>query len=90
MMIAAESTYPQPNAEQSVALEADAATLARRYVRITGHSANGFITFEFSVGWPDMSVELALPEDLFNDFCVKNNVIVLDEPVENKLGEHDE
>ena len=56
MMIAAESTYPQPNAEQSVALEADAATLARRYVRITGHSANGFITFEFSVGWPDMSV----------------------------------
>lgn len=90
MMIAAESTYPQPNAEQSVALEADAATLARRYVRITGHSANGFVTFEFSVGWPDMSVELALPEDLFNDFCVKNNVIFLDEPVENKLGEYDE
>ena len=90
MMIAAESTYPQPNAEQSVALEADAATLARRYVRITGHSANGFVTFEFSVGWPDMSVELALPEDHVNDFCVKNNVIFLDEPVENKLGEHDE
>ena len=89
-MIAAESTDPQVNAEQSVALEADAATLARRSVRITGRSANGFVTFEYSVGWPDMSVELALPEDLFNDFCVKNNVQFLDEPVENKLGEHDE
>jgi phenol hydroxylase P0 protein len=89
-MIATESTDPKANAEQSVALEADAATLARRYVYITGRSTNGFVTFEYSVGWPDMSVELALPEDLFNDFCVKNNVIFLDERVENKLGEHDE
>lgn len=86
----ATTTDSQTNAEQAVALEADAATLARRYVRITGRSANGFVTFEFSVGWPDMSVELALPEELFNDFCVKNNVQFLDEPVENKLGEHDE
>ena len=31
-MIAAESTYPQPNAEQSVALEADAAALRGRRV----------------------------------------------------------
>ena len=89
-MIAAESTDPQANAEQSVALDADADTLSRRYVRITGRSANGFVTFEFSVGWPDMSVEIALPEDLFNDFCIKNNVQFLDDPVENKLGEHDE
>jgi phenol hydroxylase P0 protein len=80
----------QANPEQSVALEADAATLARRYVRITGRSSNGFVTFEFSVGWPDMSVELALPEDLFNDFCIKNNVQFLDDPVDTKLGEHDE
>ncbi len=89
-MMPATTTDPQTNAEQSVALEADATTLARRYVRITGHSANGFVTFEFSVGWPDMSVELALPEDLFNDFCTKNNVQFLDEAVENKLGVHDE
>jgi phenol hydroxylase P0 protein len=89
-MMPATTTDSQTNAEQAVALEADAATLARRYVRITGRSANGFVTFEFSVGWPDMSVELALPEELFNDFCVKNNVQFLDEPVENKLGEHDE
>ena len=89
-MMSAPTTDPQAQAELPVALEADAATLARRYVRITGRSANGFVTFEFSVGWPDMSVELALPEELFNDFCVKNNVQFLDEPVENKLGEHDE
>ena len=88
--MSASTTDPQAHTELPVALEADAATLARRYVRITGRSANGFVTFEFSVGWPDMSVELALPEELFNDFCVKNNVQFLDEPVENKLGEHDE
>jgi len=89
-MMTAPTTDPQEHSEQSVALEADAATLARRYVRVTGRGPNGFVAFEFSVGWPDMSVELALPEDLFNDFCIKNNVQFLDEPVENKLGEHDE
>ncbi len=89
-MTTAAFTDPQASPEQSVALDADAATLARRYVRITGRSANGFVTFEFSVGWPDMSVELALPEDLFNDFCNKNNVQFLDDPVDTKLGEHDE
>jgi phenol hydroxylase P0 protein len=57
------SSNQLPLPEQSVALDADADTMARRYVRITGRSANGFVTFEFSVGWPDMSVELALPED---------------------------
>ncbi len=89
-MMTAAFTDQQASPEQSVALDADAATLARRYVRITGRSANGFVTFEFSVGWPDMSVELALPEDLFNDFCIKNNVQFLDDPVDTKLGEHDE
>ena len=89
-MMTAAFTDPQASTEQSVALDADAATLARRYVRITGRSANGFVTFEFSVGWPDMSVELALPEDLFNAFCIKNNVQFLDDPVDTKLGEHDE
>jgi phenol hydroxylase P0 protein len=87
MSAPSEPTLPE---KDSVALEADAATMARRYVRITSRSATGFVNFEYSVGWPDMSVELALPEELFNDFCIKNNVQFLDEPVENKLGEHDE
>ncbi len=70
------------------ALVTDEATLARRYVRITGQQPNGIIAFEFSVGWPDMSVELALPEPLFNEFCSKNKVEFLTEAVGEKLGDH--
>ena len=73
------------------AIKTDAATLARRYVRITSRAANGIVNFEFSVGWPDMSVELALPEPQFNEFCSTNNVEFLTEAVGEKLGDqHDE
>ena len=82
-------TAPPDNSDQdeSVALPTDAATMARRYVRVTDRRSNGFVAFEFSVGWPDMSVELALPEEQFNEFCKKNNVVFLTEPVEAKLGD---
>ena len=72
-------------------LNTDAATLARRYVRITSRQPNGMVAFEFSVGWPDMSVELALPEPLFKEFCSKHNVEFLTDAVGDKLGDqHDE
>ena len=70
------------------ALVTDEATLARRYVRITDRQPNGIVAFEFSVGWPDMSVELALPEEMFNEFCSKNKVEFLAEAVGEKLGDH--
>ncbi len=70
------------------ALVTDEATLARRYVRVTGREPNGIVAFEFSVGWPDMSVELALPEESFNAFCLNNNVEFLTEAVGTKLGDH--
>lgn len=70
----------------------DAATLARRFVRVTQRQANGLVAFEFSVGWPDMSVELVLPEEQFNEFCSKNKVEFLTHAVGEKLGDqsHDE
>lgn len=70
------------------ALVTDEATLARRYVRVTDRQPNGIVAFEFSVGWPDMSVELALPETQFNEFCLKNKVEFLTEAVGTKLGDH--
>ena len=71
-------------------LNTDAATLARRYVRVLSQSPNGVVAFEFSVGWPDMSVELALPEAQFQEFCSKNHVEFLTEAVGDKLGDqHD-
>ena len=72
-------------------LNTDAATLARRYVRVLSHQPNGVVMFEFSVGWPDMSVELALPEAQFKEFCSKNHVEFLTDAVGDKLGDqHDD
>jgi phenol hydroxylase P0 protein len=86
---------PNPNAKPTTAtpgsldaLVTDEATLARRYVRVTSREPNGIVAFEFSVGWPDMSVELALPEELFTEFCSKNKVEFLTEAVGEKLGDH--
>jgi len=71
-------------------IDTDEATLARRYVRVL-HEHNGIIAFEFSIGWPDLSVELALPEAHFKEFCSRNKVEILTEAVGEKLGErHDE
>ncbi len=73
------------------AIKTDEPTLARRYVRITSRAANGIVAFEFSVGWPDMSVELAMPEPQFNEFCSTHNVEFLTDAVGDKLGDqHDE
>jgi len=66
-------------------LNTDAATLARRYVRVLSHQPNGVVAFEFSVGWPDMSVELALPEAQFNEFCSTHHVEFLTEAVGEML-----
>lgn len=50
----------------------------RRYVRVRARRSDGFIEFEFSIGDPDLAVELMLPESAFHEFCLANEVIVLD------------
>ena len=49
----------------------------RKYVRITNTRANGLIEFVFSVGEPDMAVELILPKAAFDAFCRTNQVTFL-------------
>ncbi|MCM0044013.1 MAG: phenol hydroxylase subunit [Burkholderiaceae bacterium] len=87
MSIAPPNSNPSGNPGID-ALVTDEATLARRYVRITDRQPTGIVAFEFSVGWPDMSVELALPEPQFNEFCLKNKVEFLAEAAGTKLGDH--
>lgn len=43
--------------------------VSRRFVRVLKRRSNGFVEFEFSIGWPELSVELMLPERDFEDFC---------------------
>lgn len=47
---------------------------ALRFVRITGIRSNKFIEFDFSVGEPEMYVELVLPFEAFQSFCAHNEV----------------
>lgn len=50
----------------------------RRFVRVIGQRPNGLIEFEFSIGWPELAVELLLPPPAFAEFCAANQVQRLD------------
>ncbi|ACB35621.1 Phenol hydroxylase subunit [Leptothrix cholodnii SP-6] len=65
---------PQPTPEQ----EPVVCDPSRRYVRLTERRADGLVAFEFSIGWPELAVELLLPEAAFTEFCSTNRVIRLD------------
>lgn len=52
--------------------------LARRYVRVLEQRRDGLIAFEFSLGWSELTVELALPATAFAEFCERNQVQRLD------------
>ena len=49
----------------------------RRFVRLSGERANGFIEFEFAIGEPEIFVEMILPRVAFAEFCTTNQVEML-------------
>lgn len=51
----------------------------KRYVRLTERREDGFVEFEFSVGEPEVYAEMILPEADFKEFCVTQNVVLIDE-----------
>lgn len=65
----------------------DAAAPLQKFVRVLRRDARGTVVFEFAVGWPDMAVELAMPEAAFDAFCAREQVRLLDgEPDSAPLG----
>ncbi len=56
-----------------------ACDLSQRFVRVLGRRDNGFVEFAFSVGWPELSVELMLPAPAFEAFCAAHRVRRLDD-----------
>ncbi|WP_246475480.1 phenol hydroxylase subunit [Diaphorobacter ruginosibacter] len=48
--------------------------LSCRSVRIQRRRDNGFVEFEFSVGWPELVVELTMKESDFQSFCKEQQV----------------
>jgi phenol hydroxylase P0 protein len=66
-----------PASDEPTAPDAPDAVLDRKYVRVIERSGNGLVVFEFSIGWPELVVEMALPEEAFDVFCGKNAVVRL-------------
>ncbi len=50
----------------------------RRLVRVIEERTDGLVAFEFSIGWPELAVELLLPAPAFAEFCAANKVERLD------------
>ena len=49
-----------------------------RFVRVIERRPDGLVAFEFSIGWPELAVELMLPTPAFEAFCANNKVQRLD------------
>ena len=50
-----------------------------RFVRVLARRPDGLVSFEFSIGWPELAVELLLPAPAFAEFCAVNKVVLLDD-----------
>lgn len=51
-----------------------AVDVAKMYVGVKATDAHGNVRFDFAIGWPELSVELVLPQSAFDEFCRHNNV----------------
>ncbi|WP_399677703.1 phenol hydroxylase subunit [Xenophilus sp.] len=61
------------------ATDPPACDLSQRFVRVLSRRDNGFVEFAFSLGWPELSVDLLLPEPDFEAFCRTHRVQQLDD-----------
>ncbi|HEX5394055.1 MAG TPA: phenol hydroxylase subunit [Rhodocyclaceae bacterium] len=50
---------------------------SKKFVRVTEVRDNGLVEFEFSVGEPELAVELIMPRVAFDEFCKANAVTFL-------------
>ena len=57
-----------------MAAEKEAFDPDRCWVRVTRVRKNGLVEFDFSVGEPELYIELMLPMDAFEKFCEHNKV----------------
>ncbi|WP_374428409.1 phenol hydroxylase subunit [Ideonella dechloratans] len=58
--------------------------LLRKFVRVQAVRDDGLVSFDFAIGWPDLSVELMLPGPAFEAFCATHRVERLDGPADGR------
>lgn len=51
---------------------------SRKFVRVIEERTDGLVAFEFSIGWPELAVELLLPRAAFDEFCTTHQVTRLE------------
>jgi phenol hydroxylase P0 protein len=61
--------------------------VSRRYVRFIGISSNGYVHFDFSIGDPELSVELTMKLKDYEEFCRSSDVQYLTEEQEQVVDE---
>lgn len=58
-------------------LDAPAGAPLQSFVRVIGARLDAYVEFEFSLNDRDLTVELILPFRAFEDFCERQNAVVL-------------
>lgn len=53
--------------------------IKHKFVRVKEVRPSGLVCFEFAIGWPELFVDLMLPKPAFDDFCVQNQVRILND-----------
>jgi len=71
------ATFAMTQPTAPIPLDLPRVDVSKRSVRILRTRDNGFIEFEFSVGWPELMVELMLTKPDFEDFCQQQRAEVL-------------
>lgn len=64
-----------PTDQTSITPKSPSTDLQVKYVRLLERRADGLVSFEFSIGWHELAVELMLPSAAFDEFCTTNQVI---------------
>lgn len=60
-----------------------------RFVRITNENHRGFVEFQFSIGDPELYIEMVLPSQAFAAFCKEHEVQYLDEDAARAVDAHE-
>ena len=63
--------------QEDAALVSPRFDVGTRYVRLTQVRDDGFVEFEFSIGDPDLAVDLILPAEAYRAFCRDNRAILI-------------
>lgn len=66
-----------------IAIDPPQCDVSQRFVRVLKRRDNGFVEFEFSIGWPELAVELMLPRPAFDAFCQAHRVRWLSEGLQS-------